>query len=79
MYGHVLRRITHNICAMRLAFPTKRILLSTGAVTQGPEYNAMSKVLDAAALTYVAAFLSALASFLQYLLPLLMGGRDEEE
>lgn len=57
----------------------KKILASTGAVSQGAEFGAMSKVLDAAALTYVAAFLSALASFLQYLLPLLMGGRSDEE
>jgi Zn-dependent membrane protease YugP len=57
----------------------KKVLASTGAVAQGTEFSAMSRVLDAAALTYVAAFLSALASFLQYLLPLLMGGRQEEE
>ncbi|MEQ1750233.1 MAG: zinc metallopeptidase [Prosthecobacter sp.] len=56
----------------------KKILLSTGAVTQGAEFNAMSKVLDAAALTYVAAFLSALASFLHYAM-LIMGQRNDEE
>lgn len=37
----------------------KKVLASTGAVAQGSEFNAMSRVLDAAALTYVAAFLSA--------------------
>lgn len=57
----------------------KKILASTGAVSPGPEFNAMSKVLDAAALTYVAAFLSALANLLHYLLPLLVGGRQDEE
>lgn len=56
----------------------KRLLTSTGAVTPGNEFNAMSKVLDAAALTYVAAFVSTLAYFLYYLMR--MGGlsRDEE-
>lgn len=57
----------------------KKVLASTGAVAQGSEFNAMSRVLDAAALTYVAAFLSALAGFLQYLLPLIMGGNNEED
>ncbi|MCA1962466.1 MAG: zinc metallopeptidase [Prosthecobacter sp.] len=57
----------------------KKILAGTGAVAQGAEFNAMSKVLDAAALTYVAAFLSALASFLHYVLPLLLGGRNSDE
>jgi uncharacterized protein len=57
----------------------KKVLASTGAVAHGAEFSAMSRVLDAAALTYVAAFLSALASFLHYLLPLLMGGRQDED
>lgn len=57
----------------------KAILAETGAVAPGDEYRGMEKVLDAAALTYVAAFLSALASFLHYLLPLLTGGRSSEE
>lgn len=55
----------------------KKILASTGAVSAGPEFNAMSKVLDAAALTYVAAFVSTLSYFLYYLLHML-GGRNEE-
>lgn len=57
----------------------KKVLASTGAVAQGAEFTAMSKVLDAAALTYVAAFLSALANLLYYLLPLLMGGRSSDD
>lgn len=56
----------------------KKILVSTGAVAQGAEFSAMSKVLDAAALTYVAAFLSALASFLHYAM-LIMGQRQDED
>jgi uncharacterized protein len=55
----------------------KKILASTGAVAPGPEYNAMSSVLSAAALTYVAAFISSLAYFLFYLLRLLGGSREE--
>lgn len=56
----------------------KKILLSTGAVAPGAEFDAMSRVLSAAALTYVAAFLSALAQFLHYAM-ILMGQRREEE
>jgi len=55
----------------------KKVLASTGAVAMGQEYNAMSKVLDAAALTYVAAFVSTLSYFLYYLLRM-MGGRNDD-
>jgi hypothetical protein len=55
----------------------KRILAQTGAVAQGAEYNAMSSVLSAAALTYVAAFISSLAFFLFYLLRMFLGSREE--
>ncbi len=56
----------------------KKVLLSTGAVAQGNEFNAMSKVLDAAALTYVAAFISALGQFMYYAMHLFGGGRQED-
>lgn len=56
----------------------KRILAHTGAIAPGEETAAMSKVLDAAALTYVAAFISALGTFLYYLMHMLGGRRDEE-
>lgn len=56
----------------------KKVLVSTGAVMPGAEYCAMSKVLDAAALTYVAAFVSTLGYFLYYLLQMTGGRRDEE-
>ncbi len=55
----------------------KKHLIGTGAVAQGDEFRSMSKVLDAAALTYVAAFLSSLATFLFFLLRMLGGSRDE--
>ncbi|MFZ4767889.1 MAG: zinc metallopeptidase, partial [Roseimicrobium sp.] len=56
----------------------KRIVPQLGAVAAGEEYRGMCKVLDAAALTYVAAFISALATFLYYALPMLLGRRDED-
>ncbi|HYF35866.1 MAG TPA: zinc metallopeptidase [Prosthecobacter sp.] len=55
----------------------KKILAHTGAVSPGAEFGAMSKVLDAAALTYVAAFVSSLAYFIYYLMRM-GGGRSEE-
>lgn len=56
----------------------KKVLAGTGAVAQGEEFRAMSKVLDAAALTYVAAFVSSLGYFLYYVLQML-GGRGSDE
>ncbi|SKB07210.1 hypothetical protein SAMN02745166_04650 [Prosthecobacter debontii] len=56
----------------------KKVLASTGAVAMGGEYNAMSKVLDAAALTYVAAFVSTLGYLLYYVLQL-TGMRSSDE
>jgi hypothetical protein len=41
------------------------------------EVEAVNQVLDAAALTYVAAFLTSLGYLLFYLLPLLTGGRRD--
>jgi hypothetical protein len=54
----------------------KKILASTGAVAPGTEFNAMSSVLSAAALTYVAAFISSLGYFFYYLLRMAGGSRD---
>ncbi|TDU81333.1 hypothetical protein EI77_00637 [Prosthecobacter fusiformis] len=56
----------------------KKVLAGTGAVAQGEEFRAMSKVLDAAALTYVAAFVSTLGYFLYYLLQM-TGARSSDE
>lgn len=56
----------------------KKVLASTGAVASGNEFNAMSKVLDAAALTYVAAFVSTLGYMLYYVMQMIgMRGDDE--
>ncbi len=54
----------------------KAILGETGMIRAGEEQEGMSAVLDAAAWTYVAAFVTSLAYFLMYLLPLLGGRRD---
>jgi Zn-dependent membrane protease YugP len=52
----------------------KVVLQKLGIVQPGPEAQAVSATLNAAGLTYVAAFLATLLQFLYYLL-LLVGGR----
>ena len=54
----------------------KQVLLRMGFVTPGAEFEGVNKVLNAAAWTYVAAFLTSLAYFLWFLLPLLGGRKD---
>jgi Zn-dependent membrane protease YugP len=55
----------------------KKVLLGMGFI-QGPaEAAAVNRVLDAAALTYVAAFLTSLGYLLYFLLPLLSGSRRD--
>jgi len=56
----------------------KQILAGMGHVATPEQMGAVRKVLDAAAWTYVAAFITSLAYLLWYLLPLLTGGRREE-
>jgi Zn-dependent membrane protease YugP len=53
----------------------KVALTETGMISSDEKVG-VDKVLDAAALTYVAAFITSLAYMLYYLLPLLMGNRD---
>jgi hypothetical protein len=53
----------------------KRMVAEMGLVAPGAETDGMNKVLSAAALTYVAAFIGALAQFLYYAVQL-MGRRD---
>jgi Zn-dependent membrane protease YugP len=55
----------------------KRVLREMGLVQNANEAAAVSRVLDAAALTYVAAFITSLGYLLYYLLPLLGGSRRE--
>lgn len=54
----------------------KVILGQTGMIAPGEESKGVDKVLNAAALTYVAAFVSTLGWFLYYILPLIGMGRD---
>jgi len=56
----------------------KAVLADFGYIAPGEEATGVKKVLDAAAWTYVAAFITSLAYFLWYLLPLLMGGRSRD-
>jgi len=55
----------------------KQVLLSMGMVNRGSEADGVNKVLNAAAWTYVAAFLTSVVYFLWYLLPLLSGQRRD--
>lgn len=57
----------------------KAILTRSGIIRQGDEERGVNEVLNAAGLTYVAAFVTSLAYLLYYLLPLLTGGRSSEE
>jgi Zn-dependent membrane protease YugP len=52
-------------------------LRSSGVVATTGEEAGVNRVLNAAALTYVAAFITSLAYFLWHLLPLLTGRREE--
>jgi len=56
----------------------KVVLLKMGMVNSHEEREGVEKVLNAAALTYVAAFITSLAYLLWHLLPLLAGGRSRE-
>jgi uncharacterized protein len=55
----------------------KKALTDMGFIRGPNEAAAVNQVLDAAALTYVAAFLTSLAYLIYYLLPLLSGGRRD--
>lgn len=56
----------------------EKCLSSMGIIRSEAEAHGVHKVLRAAAWTYVAAFITSLAYFLWYLLPLLTGGRRDE-
>ncbi len=55
----------------------KLILDNMGFIRTGPEKVGVNKVLNAAAWTYVAAFITSLAYFLWHMLLLLLGGRRD--
>ncbi len=56
----------------------KQILPSMGFIGTPEEIAGVRKTLDAAGWTYVAAFISSLAVFLYYFLPLVLGGRRND-
>lgn len=56
----------------------KAVLANMGMIAPGEEAVAVRRVLDAAAWTYVAAFITSLAYFLWHVLPLLTGGRSRD-
>ena len=56
----------------------KAVLLRMNMINSHEEREGVEKVLNAAALTYVAAFITSLAYLLWHLLPLLAGGRSRE-
>ncbi len=56
----------------------KEVLSGMGFIGTEDEMAGVRKTLDAAAWTYVAAFITSLAYFLYHLIPLLLGGRRDE-
>jgi len=71
-----------NLVTLPVEFDASRrakvVLLKMGMVNSHEEREGVEKVLNAAALTYVAAFVTSLAYLLWHLLPLLTGGRNRE-
>lgn len=71
-----------NLVTLPVEFDASRrakiALGNMGMVTSRDEANGVSKVLNAAAWTYVAAFITSLGYLLIHLLPLLTGSRREE-
>ena len=57
----------------------KLVLADFGFIAPGEEAMGVKKVLDAAAWTYVAAFITSLAYFIWHVLPLLTGGNRSRE
>lgn len=57
----------------------KAVLADFGYIAPGEEALGVKKVLDAAAWTYVAAFITSLAYFLWHVLPLLAGGNRSRD
>jgi hypothetical protein len=67
-----------NLITLPVEFDASRrarvVLGDFGFIARGEEATGVKKVLDAAAWTYVAAFITSLAYFLWHVLPLLSGG-----
>jgi uncharacterized protein len=71
-----------NLVTLPVEFDASRrakvVLADFGFIAPGEEATGVKRVLDAAAWTYVAAFITSLAYFLWHLLPLLTGGRQRD-
>jgi hypothetical protein len=71
-----------NLVTLPVEFDASRrakvVLADFGFIAPGEEATGVKRVLDAAAWTYVAAFITSLAYFLWHLLPLLSGGRQRD-
>jgi Zn-dependent membrane protease YugP len=71
-----------NLVTLPVEFDASRrakvVLADFGFIAPGEEATGVKKVLDAAAWTYVAAFITSLIFFLWHLLPLLMGNRSRD-
>ena len=72
-----------NLVTLPVEFDASRrarlVLADFGFIAPGAESLAVGKVLNAAAWTYVAAFITSLAYFLWHLLPLLTGGNRSRD
>jgi hypothetical protein len=71
-----------NLVTLPVEFDASRrakvVLADFGFIAPGEEATGVKRVLDAAAWTYVAAFITSMAYFLWHLLPLLSGGRQRD-
>jgi uncharacterized protein len=74
--------MTFNLVTLPVEFDASRrakaMLGTMGFISGRAESKGVAKVLNAAAMTYVAAFVTSLVYLLWYLLPLLTGGRQRE-
>lgn len=71
-----------NLITLPVEFDASRrakvMLTELGFISGHTEHAGVARVLNAAAMTYVAAFITSLVYLLWYLLPLLTGGRQRE-
>lgn len=71
-----------NLITLPVEFDASRraraLLTTSGMIQTDQEAEAVRRVLNAAAWTYVAAFVTSLLYFLYYVLPLLTGGRSRD-
>ena len=75
--------MTFNLITLPVEFDAssraKSALNRMGFIASPQEGAGVARVLNAAAMTYVAAFVTSAVYFLWYLLPLLMGGRSSDD